>query len=245
MSKINLNVLEALSKAIYYSIQDAKKVSRLKLDLEKFQSYVHTCVVLGSLPIERNTYDETSIDEYKVIDAISCLSHYVARVNAVTKDSLSEKDHVVQKVLTLQVEELPVVVVTQVEDDKEKPDDMKVSEGKVTPVPEMPYNAKVLPVDVFNRITTILRGALKCGETTITRAKLTLAELADLPHLVDGEYFDTGRFSYAPVKLDTAIYDEYEAESEKVFLKHFKTAIVKELATTMKGESGKVDVTKS
>lgn len=254
MSKIYLNLLEVAAETIYYCIQDAKKVSRLKLDKEQFLNYIHTCVVLGSLPIERNTYEETSVDEYKVVDAISCLSHFVTRVNAVTKDSLSEKDHLKQKVLNLELKQKEKVEQTQKLADEsdtkgseeadvktEATGESKVEEAETA----VPFMARVLSVDVFNRITTILKGALKCGETTITRTKFTIAEMADLPHMVDNQYFDSGNFEYAPVTLDVAIYDEYEAIDERVFLKHFRTAVVKELANCSKGRTGMSDVTQS
>jgi len=255
MSKTYLNLLEVAAETIYYCIQDAKKVSRLKLDKEQFLNYIHTCVVLGSLPIERNTYEETSIDEYKVIDAISCLSHFVTRVNAVTKDSLSEKDHLKQKVLNLELKQKEKVEQTQKladESNTEVSGDTEVDNAEVeaeTKVEEaetaVPFMARVLSVDVFNRITTILKGALKCGETTVTRTKFTIAEMSDLPHKVDNQYFDNGKFDYAPVMLDVAIYDEYEAIDERAFLKHFKTAVVKELANCSKGGTGKTEVTQN
>lgn len=235
--KVIVNVIEASAKDILQSIHDAKRVSKLNLDAKRFLDYVHTCVVLGTLPIERNTYDETSIDEYKVIDAISCLSHFVARVNVVTKDSLNEVNHLKEKVLNLELNQ-PVItdVVEKEADEAEAKEDNKSTEAKAAET-AVPYMARVLSVDVFNRVTTVLRGALRCGETTITRTRFTLSEMHDLAHVAEGKYFDNGNFEYAPVRLDVSIYDEYEAISRAAFLKHFRLAIVKELSSKVKASA--------
>lgn len=232
--KVIVNVLEASAADIFRSIIDAKRVSKLNLDAKRFLDYVHTCVVLGSLPIERNTYDETGIDEYKVIDAISCLSHFVARVNVVTKDSLNEVNHLKEKVLNLELLYPVAVETVEAEADEAETEEDEMSTEVKAAATVLPYKARVLPVDVFNRITAVLRGALRCGETTITRARFTLAELHDFAHVANGRYFDNGNFEYAPVRLDVSIYDEYEAVSREAFLRHFRLAVVKELSSKVK-----------
>jgi hypothetical protein len=213
MENKNVSILMSVAPQMFENIQAAKKTSKLNLDEFKFRDYVNTCVVLGNLPTTQVMYDGVSIDEYKVIDAISCLSHFISRVNVVTKDSLMEKDHVVNK--TVMVEE----ATKAIKSDNVKDEDTEAAKNIYVP--------RILSVDDFNRVSMLLKGALRCGLTTVTRAKITLAEVK-VSHVVDGLFYE-GDFDFAPVELDVQIYDEYEAVERKTFMKHFNIWIVKEL----------------
>lgn len=81
-----------------------------------------------------------------------------------------------------------------------------------------------LPVEQFNRITAALSGALKCGITTISRKRLSIAEASRLSyHTSTGWVF--GDTTYAPFGLDIAILDEFATDAYQDFKKKFLIAM--------------------
>lgn len=218
------NILVVLSDAIYEDVKAAKSVSKLSVSADKFRDYVHTCTILGQIPYHVNMHEGVSIDDYEVIDAVSCLSHYVARVNAVTEESLEEADHLVSVV--------PEVDVTI------KLKDAYTDESGVEH-PAVYYVPRELPVEEFNRITIALKGAIHCGKTTIHRDKVTLAKLSDMTHVFNGKYH-IFKMDYAPAVIDTAIFDDYDARDFSDFKTKLHVDILKKLSVkqSSKKDSG-------
>lgn len=226
-----MNILLSSVYDIYQAIEAAKSVTKLQIGAQTFADYVNTCVAVGTTPYMHKQYDGVDIDEYKVIDAISCLSHFVVRVNTVSAESLYEYDHLGGLV------ELPVQLHNIVKRDVEYPDGVDEDGKPKTKIVKEAYAPRILTVEEFNRVTMSLKRALRCGETTFTRARQTLTGVADMAHSAGANYFDTGSFEYAPVKIKSPIFDEYEKIEASTFKRHFLLFIQKELNAKAKTKS--------